>query len=335
MKNLSKTRWIGRAESFKAVWASFDVIVDTLKVIRNHEKTDRDTRKTASNLLDKVQSFEFYLSILFMKNILYKVNILVLEVQEVTQDILARLDPMKQTIEAMLNMRNDEVAVEGVIELASNKCKYYGEDAEYEFRKKHRLRLPQARFDESRECSNSPYFSQFYRQEMYKVLDRLIADLVEAKDYLLNITLPIMTLLPLNITNASMEAVLSLCDKFPKDLKDNEAVMAEIELASGSICRSEVQNLRDAAKWFVGKSHIYPNLSKAYRIALTVPISVASNERSFSKLKLSKGYLRSTMKEDRLDYLMVAACSNDILDRLDLDEVAESWSFLKTRRIKI
>ena len=196
MKNLSKTRWIGRAESFTAVWASFDVIVDTLKVIRNHEKTDRDTRKTASNLLDKVQSFEFYLSILFMKNILYKVNILVLEVQEVNQDILARLDPMKQTIEAMLNMRNDEVAVEGVIELASNKCKSYGEDAEYEFRKKHRPRLPQARFDENRECSYSPYFSQFYRQGMYKVLDRLIADLVEAKDYLLNITLPIMTLLP-------------------------------------------------------------------------------------------------------------------------------------------
>ena len=41
------------------------------------------------------------------------------------------------------------------------------------------------------------------------------------------------------------------------------------------------------------------------------------------------------MKEGRLDYLMVAACSNDILDRLDLDEVAESWSILKTRRIKI
>ena len=132
-----------------------------------------------------------------------------------------------------------------------------------------------------------------------------------------------------------MEAVLSLCDKFPKDLKDNEGLMAEIELAGGSICRSEVQNLRDAAKWFVGKSHIYPNLSKAYRIALTVPISVASNERSFSKLKLSKGYLRSKIKEERLDYLMVAACSNDILDRLDLDEVAESWSILKTRRIKI
>ena len=243
------------------MWASFEVIVDTLKVIQNHEKTDRDARKTASNLLDKLQSFEFYISILFMKSILYKAKILVLEVQEVNQDILASLDAMKQTIEAMVNMRNDEVAVEGVSELASNKCKSYGEDAEYEFRKKHRPRLPPARFDENRECSYSLNFAQFYRQEMYKVLDRLNADLVEVKDYLLNIALSIMTLLPLNITNAFMEAVLGLWDMLPKDLKDNEALMAEIELASGSICRSEAQNLLDAAKWFVGKSRIDPNLS--------------------------------------------------------------------------
>ena len=35
------------------------------------------------------------------------------------------------------------------------------------------------------------------------------------------------------------------------------------------------------------------------------------------------------MKEERLDYLMVAACSSDILDRLGLDEVADSWSIPK------
>lgn len=41
------------------------------------------------------------------------------------------------------------------------------------------------------------------------------------------------------------------------------------------------------------------------------------------------------MKEERLDYLIVAACSSDILDRLDLCEAADSWSILKARRIKI
>ncbi|XP_074305332.1 uncharacterized protein LOC141640427 [Silene latifolia] len=39
----------------------------------------------------------------------------------------------------------------------------------------------------------------------------------------------------------------------------------------------------------------YPNASIAYRIFLTVPVTVASAERSFSKLKLIKNYLRSSM----------------------------------------
>ena len=40
---------------------------------------------------------------------------------------------------------------------------------------------------------------------------------------------------------------------------------------------------------------IYPNLYITIRIMLTIPVSTASADRSFSKLKLIKTYLRSTM----------------------------------------
>ena len=45
----------------------------------------------------------------------------------------------------------------------------------------------------------------------------------------------------------------------------------------------------------MGLVPLFPNVNVAMRILLTLPITVASAERSFSKLKLIKTYLRSTM----------------------------------------
>lgn len=116
MKNLSRTRWIGRAESIKAVWASYEILIDILDDIKNSEDAVivHDIRRTASNLLDKMKSFEFYLSILFMKNIMYKTKIVVLEVQEIDQDILASLDVMRQTRDAMLRIREDDFGLDAL-----------------------------------------------------------------------------------------------------------------------------------------------------------------------------------------------------------------------------
>ena len=48
-----------------------------------------------------------------------------------------------------------------------------------------------------------------------------------------------------------------------------------------------------------------PILAIAIRIYLTMAVSVASRERSFSKLKLTKTYLRSTMGQNRLTNLAI------------------------------
>jgi hypothetical protein len=42
----------------------------------------------------------------------------------------------------------------------------------------------------------------------------------------------------------------------------------------------------------------FPNVSVALRVVLTIPITGASGERSFSKLKLIQTYLRASMKQD-------------------------------------
>ena len=46
---------------------------------------------------------------------------------------------------------------------------------------------------------------------------------------------------------------------------------------------------------YLKRLYYFPNAYIAYGILLTIPVMVASMEISFSKLKLIKSYLRSTM----------------------------------------
>ncbi|KAL4091159.1 hypothetical protein QTP88_025896 [Uroleucon formosanum] len=61
-----------------------------------------------------------------------------------------------------------------------------------------------------------------------------------------------------------------------------------------------------------GLKEIFPTMYTALSIAVTLPVSSASPERAFSKLKLVKTRLRSTMSEDRLEALMIMACELDV-----------------------
>ena len=58
---------------------------------------------------------------------------------------------------------------------------------------------------------------------------------------------------------------------------------------------------------FLKQHDFFPNASITYRVLLTIPVTVASAERSFSKLKLLKSYMRTTMTHQRLSDLATLA----------------------------
>uniref|UniRef100_A0A8I6XPA2 HAT C-terminal dimerisation domain-containing protein n=1 Tax=Hordeum vulgare subsp. vulgare TaxID=112509 RepID=A0A8I6XPA2_HORVV len=76
----------------------------------------------------------------------------------------------------------------------------------------------------------------------------------------------------------------------------------------------------------------YPNASIAYRILLTIHVTVASAERSFSKLKLLKNYLRSTMPQERLNGLAMCCIEKNMLDNIKLDTVIDDFASKNARR---
>ena len=70
----------------------------------------------------------------------------------------------------------------------------------------------------------------------------------------------------------------------------------------------------------------------AYRILLTIPVTVASMERSFSKLKLIKTYFRTTMSQERLNGLAMISIENEYLDKLNYDDLIEEFALKNVRK---
>ncbi|KAK3878989.1 hypothetical protein Pcinc_016433 [Petrolisthes cinctipes] len=61
---------------------------------------------------------------------------------------------------------------------------------------------------------------------------------------------------------------------------------------------------------------VYPNMWIALRTAVTTPVIVASAEKSLSKLKLIKTYLRSTMSQERLSGLALININKEVFKQI-------------------
>ena len=68
---------------------------------------------------------------------------------------------------------------------------------------------------------------------------------------------------------------------------------------------------------------MFAEVVKLLRIFMTVPVSTATAERSFSALRRLKTYLRSTMTQQRLNNVIVTHCHKPETDGIDLISVAK------------
>ncbi|XP_077314594.1 zinc finger MYM-type protein 1-like [Lithobates pipiens] len=81
------------------------------------------------------------------------------------------------------------------------------------------------------------------------------------------------------------------------------------------------------------KNGFAPNVAIALRILLTLPITVASGERSFSKLKIIKNYLRSSMSQERLVGLATLSIENAIAQEIDFEILLKEFANAKARKV--
>ncbi|XP_016847832.1 zinc finger MYM-type protein 1-like [Anolis carolinensis] len=306
------------------------------------EKFDAFCRDTAEVLLNRLQSFTFLCCVVTWHEILHKINMVSKLLQNVTIDLQSSMDLIKSVKTFLERMRSEE-GLNNVITDAKELAKKIDAAADFEKEPLSRSRKVKRQFSyESKDEAVLSGKESFKVNFFFVVLDTAISSLKERFELMDNHSESFKFLYDISSLGKSLkETELKIaCQHLQTVLTDGED-----HDVNGDDLYDELQILPNMlppgsppaeALSFITKRgfvHAFPNVYIALRILLTLPVSVASGERSFSKLKLIKTYLRSTVSQERLSGLATLAIENDLLQEIETDVLVCEFSKLKARKI--
>ena len=79
----------------------------------------------------------------------------------------------------------------------------------------------------------------------------------------------------------------------------------------------------------------FPDLYNLISASVTIPVTSATAEQSFSTLNRVKSYLRSTMAEDRLNNISILSIESELSRNIDYDKVIDKFSLMNQRRLTL
>ena len=128
--------------------------------------------------------------------------------------------------------------------------------------------------------------------------------------------------------------MMPLVEECP-DAIDVTNLESQLAVAQNLTKRSELEleTTEDFYTLLTSMQQAFPDLLRLIHIALTVPVTSATAERSFSALKRIKSYLRSTMGQERLSHIAILSIEQELSKFIDCDKVLDKFSTTNPRRI--
>ena len=338
-KRITTTRWSCRADAIKALLRGYTEIKNALFEISEDEEQHNKSRITALGLYNQMLTMETGLYTVFWVDILGQVNNTSETLQNPRLDVntaASTLASLKRFIQSKRDCFKD---YEEKAHKSTNCTEY-----EINTKRKRKTNVRLAPLD----CAQAPEIElgpsdTFRTQSFIPVIDNLDTELrkrleayklVYERFGFLN-----------NLDKLSDEEMLAASKKllqiYRNDLDDNlgnELIQfkhfsmqfnEEYERKKETISRERwmYQLLFD-----YNLKNCFPNLEITLRMYLSLMITNSSAERSFSKLKLIKNRLRTSMTEDRLNFLSLLSIENDVLKQVKHEDIIKEFIEKKIRR---
>jgi len=357
LKPLSDTRWESRINAIAPLRYQAGLVYDVLIDIAEDEKltgaTGTKTRADAFALAEKfIKNYPFLCSLVLWHDVLFEINVTSKVLQGEQLSVVEATHQLKKTEEFLEKMRTDE-GFDDVI----SKAKELAEELEIEpsFPPPSQVRGRRRRRQFDYEAEDEPILDpeKKFRVEFFNYVLDTAKTAVQERFQLLSSHNKIFGFLyniP-SIKNMPRLELEGFCKELEKALSDTDerSDIRALELVDElqSLSRrfptdpaSRETSPMAALEFLVrsGLSSVFPNATIAFRILLTLPVSVAEGERSFSKLKIIKNYLRSTMGQERLDGLATISIEFEIAKKLislNLDSAIDSFAAEKARKVPL
>ncbi|KAL5246043.1 hypothetical protein ACI65C_013451 [Semiaphis heraclei] len=309
-------------------------VIDSVK-----RKLIKKTKNTAFSLSKKLISVDFVVSLMFMKNIMYKLKLLTECLESVELNITDATLFISSTLKSLDIINSDSGNMDNLIQSAVVFLKKYEVDAEKEFSVRHRRRIAPKNVDSNR--SNASEFS-FHsekrnrnrnRKEFKMVLDKLNGLIKDHLEKSINDIKPLYIMFkpPFSKELLTETLIQDAIQFLPNNVEiDPLTVQCELEVLYDQ-CQNK-STMSDLAKVSHELKTALPLANLLCRLSCTAPVTVAGNERSFSKLKIVKNYLRTTQEDSRLNNLMLLSSEKDLVDKISLNEMAQKWATLKKKK---
>ncbi|KAI3811621.1 hypothetical protein L1987_21347 [Smallanthus sonchifolius] len=300
LKSLSTTRWKSRVDSVTPIRLQLVDVREALLQVGDNDNDAKIQSEAKSLATKEVGEFEFLVSIIIWYEILTKVNVVSKMLQSKDMLLDVGIEEVDKLIKYFKNYR--ETGFSKTIDEAKEIANELGVDTIF----------PQRR--------PIPIASLETRFEQYKDFKRLFG-----------------FLFPKELRELDEKDLKSCCYRLQDALKykeksdiDANELYLELKLFETFIT-SQIISPIDALN-NLNRFCFFPNASIAYRVLLSIPVTVASAERSFSKLKLLKSYLRSTMSQERLNGLAMISIESDTLETMNYEDLIESFASKNARR---